>query len=222
MIPLSFPAIVFDFNGTLFWDTPQHNEAWFRFCDRYGIPLSAETMFRKYHGKNNEMILADMFEGRLSPEEIEDYSQRKELLYQEICLRQGMELAPGAEAFLDFLKERNVPFTIATASIPLNVQFYFEKFQLSRWFDYDRVILNDGTLPGKPNPEVYLQAIRMLGETPEKVLVFEDSPTGISAALNAGIQHLILVNSNNDDYSRWNFPVIRSFDEVARAPWLPS
>ncbi|MDO4570802.1 MAG: HAD family phosphatase [Planctomycetia bacterium] len=210
----SYRGIVFDFNGTLFWDTPLHNAAWFEYCEKYGIHLTPEIMFRKYHGKTNEMIFDAMFEGKLSLEEIGRRSIEKELMYQAICLQGEMALAPGAEVFLDALKERNFPFTIATASIQLNVDFYYEHLNLARWFPYDKIIFNDGTLPGKPDPTVYLKAMEILGCAPEETLIFEDSSSGLRAAMNAKAGGIIIVNSNDDDYSDYPFPQIKDFSTL--------
>ncbi len=41
---------------------------------------------------------------------------------------------------------------------------------------------------GKPAPDVYLEAARRLGATPENCLVFEDVPMGIQAGKNAGMR----------------------------------
>ncbi|MDO4575097.1 MAG: HAD family phosphatase [Planctomycetia bacterium] len=207
-------GIVFDFNGTLFWDTREHNEAWFAFCGRLGVPLTQEIMFTRYHGKNNEQIFDLMFDGQRTPEQVRDYGWQKEAIYQEICLKKGMSLAPGAERFLNMLKTRNVPINVATASGRQNVDFYYTHLGLETWFPLDRIVYNDGTLPGKPRPEMYLRAMEILGLKPEETTIFEDSATGITAAENAHVGQIVIVDSNGDDYSRWPHRVIHSFDEV--------
>lgn len=73
-----------------------------------------------------------------------------------------MMLAPGAPDFLDFLQERKVPFTIATASDKENVDFYFEHLGIGKWFDYDRIVYNNGQIKGKPDPQIY--RIAMVGD----------------------------------------------------------
>lgn len=37
--------------------------------------------------------------------------------------------------------------TIATATVKENVEFYFDVFQLDRWFDFDKVTFDDGSFP---------------------------------------------------------------------------
>jgi beta-phosphoglucomutase len=56
---LSFKGAIFDFNGTLFWDTAYHNEAWDTWLGRNGMEMTNEEKDLRIHGKNNK----DIFEG---------------------------------------------------------------------------------------------------------------------------------------------------------------
>ena len=65
-------------------------------------------------------------------EMVEKYGKEKEAVYRERCLldKENFKLAPGAVEFLDFLKEKNIPRTIATMSEWDNVEFYIKEFYL--------------------------------------------------------------------------------------------
>lgn len=212
-----FSGVIFDFNGTLFWDTKLHNKAWDIFLTKHNLHLSDEDKFQKLHGKNNRDIFQAIFNGMLSDEEIRNYTLEKELLYQELCLQTNMPLAPGAPEFLDFLKNNNIPFTIATASGKENVDFYFEHLPLTNWFEYDKVVYNNGKIKGKPDPQIYQIAMSIIGKKPEEVIIFEDAVAGLQAAKNAQAGKIIVVDSNDDDYRDWSdYQIIKSFDEVDR------
>lgn len=214
---MSFSGVIFDFNGTLFWDTKLHNRAWDIFLTKYGLSLSDEDKFSKMHGKNNRDLFISLFDRALSEEEIQEYTLEKEHLYQDLCLKTDIELAPGAINFLDFLKEHNIPFTIATASGKENLDFYFEHLPLSLWFEYDKVIYNNGSIKGKPDPEIYQLAMKSIDKRPEDVIVFEDAIAGLQSAKNANVGKIIVVNSNDDDYSEWkDCQIIKNFEEVNR------
>jgi len=131
-----------------------------------------------------------------------------------LSLQARLQLAPGATEFLEFLLERNIPFTIATASGIENVDFYFEHLGLSRYFERSKVIYNNGGFPGKPNPHIFQKAMTILGLKGTETLVFEDSLAGIVAAERAQAGEIIAVDSNGEDYSRWDYQVIKSFSEV--------
>jgi len=116
--------------------------------------------------------------------------------------------------FLDYLKSINVSFNIATAAEKINVDFYFKTLNLKRWFSTDQIVYNDGSFQGKPDPEIFLIALRKLHAKPEESLIFEDSFAGIIAAENAGAGKIIIVNSHQANYDQWPYQVIRHFREV--------
>ena len=122
--------------------------------------------------------------------------EEKEVYYRELCLNSPeFHLASGLPAFLDRLLEEKIPFTIATASGKKNVRFFFEHLELERWFDPEQVVYNDGTLPGKPEPDLYLKAAGRLAISPEDCIIFEDSLSGIEAAGRAGSRRIIGISS---------------------------
>ncbi len=207
-------GVIFDFNGTLFWDTNIHNKAWDSFLDKYKINLTDTEKNEKIHGKNNKDILNGLFSRQLSNGEIDMFSSEKEKIYQELCLQTDMQLAPGVKEFLNLLKERNIPFTIATASELDNIEFYFKHLELDSFFDKSKIVYNDGSIKSKPHPQLFNKAMDIMGFNKYETLVFEDSISGITAAENAGVSKIIIVNSNNDDYSNWNYKEIKDFREV--------
>ena len=213
-----FSGVIFDFNGTLFWDTKLHNKAWDIFLTKYNLHLSDEDKFQKMHGKNNKDIFLSIFNKPLSESEIQNFILEKEGLYQELCLQTEMPLAPGATGFLDFLKEKSIPFTIATASGKENLDFYFKHLPLTKWFEYDKVVYNNGMIKGKPDPQIYQIAMSVIDKNPEDIIIFEDAVAGLQAARNAKAGKIIVVDSNDDDYADWaNCQIIKSFDEVDKA-----
>ena len=213
---MKYTGVIFDFNGTLFWDTALHNEAWRILLDKYGMSISDEEMFGRFHGKNNRSILPEMFRGALSAEEILLKGLEKERIYQQLCLQSGLTLAPGATEFFDMLTDRGVAYTIATSSGKENVDFYFGHLGLSRWFEYDRVVYDDGQIACKPAPDIYLKAMAIIDRKPSEIIVFEDAVAGIQAAENAQAGRIIIVDSHDYNYSswNWNYQKIKNFGEA--------
>lgn len=217
---MKFRGVVFDFNGTLFWDTKLHNKAWDVFLARHNMSLSEEEMFRNIHGKNNKDIFLTLFPD-INQRQIDNYIAEKEGIYQQLCLLTDMQMAPGAISFFRFLKENHVPFTIATASGRENLDFYFKHLPISQWFAYDKIIYNNGEIKGKPDPQIYQLAMAKIGCNPHETIVFEDANMGLLAARNARVGRIIVVDSNDDDYSDWSScQKIKNFDEVDRNLFL--
>jgi beta-phosphoglucomutase-like phosphatase (HAD superfamily) len=191
---MKFKGIIFDFNGVLLWDTHLQEQAWLQFsAEIRGVPFSAEEMTIHMHGRNNQYT-QDYLAGRpVTDIELVQLVQRKESIYQQLCLDQGSDfkLSPGTIELLDFLVAHHIPHTIATASGKINLDFFIEHLDLTRWFNLEQIVYDDGTLPGKPAPDLYLQAARNLDLSPARCIVVEDSISGIQAAHSAGIGHII-------------------------------
>jgi len=206
---------IFDFNGTLFWDTAFHDLAFDIFLEKHNIQLTGEEKRIKIHGQTNPDIMRSIFGVQLTEKEINDYSQDKELIYRQLCIN-DLKFAPGAEDLFDFLKANNIPFTIASSSGIENISFYFANMGLDRWFSLDKVVYNNGTFRGKPYPDGFLAAAKKLQVRPEECAIFEDSVAGIEAAENAGAGKIYIVNSYGENYSRFSYDIITDFGSVDR------
>lgn len=212
---MKFKGAIFDFNGTLFWDTAFHDLAFDIFLEKHGVQLTDDEKRVKIHGQANPDIMRGIFGDQLTEKEIWDYSQDKEMIYRQLCIN-DLNFAPGAEDLFNFFKEKGIPFTIATSAGIENVSFYFENMKLNRWFRLDKVAYNNGTFRGKPHPDVFLAAAQKLDLLPQETVIFEDSIVGIESAESAGAGKIYVVNSYGENYSRFPYDIITNFDRVDR------
>ena len=141
---------------------------------------------------------------------------RKLSIYRDLCLKSAdFRLADGLPLFLDRLKQLDFPITIATASGWNNVQFFFDHLGLDQWFNLQNVVYNDGTIPGKPEPDLYLLAAERLGVDIHGCAVFEDAQSGIEAAKRAGAGKIIQAASMKQPHiNRDADRVIRDYCDV--------
>jgi len=191
-------GVIFDFNGTLFWDSQLHYDAWREFSALLREkPFSDEEMRDKMFGHTNEDIIEYAIGKKPPKEMVKKYAKEKEFLYRKRCLldMDNFKLAPGAIEFLDFLKENDIPRAIATMSEWDNVEFYIKEFNLGKWFDLEKIVYSDGTIPGKPAPDIFQIAAKKIGLNPKDCIVFEDAIAGIKSAQSAGIGKIIAVAS---------------------------
>ena len=121
--------------------------------------------------------------------------EQKEQIYRALCLEDDVNfhLAPGVHELLDFITEHHIPTTIATASGRTNLDFFIRQFRLDRWFKPERIVYDDGTLKGKPDPDIYLRAAQRIGVVPQFCMVIEDAFSGIESARQAGIGRIIAI-----------------------------
>ncbi len=76
-----------------------------------------------------------------------------------------------------------------------NVDFFFRHLRLHAWFARERVAFNDGTVRGKPAPDIYRRAAQNLGMDVRDCIVFEDSKSGVEAAKRASARKVVGVSS---------------------------
>jgi beta-phosphoglucomutase-like phosphatase (HAD superfamily) len=191
---VTYQALIFDFNGVLWWDGHLQEQSWRQFSAQIrGEPFSPEEMAVHVHGRTNRYTLEYLVGLALVASEVERLSEQKETIYRQLCLDQGLDfrLSPGAVELLDFLAAHGVPRTIATASGKANVDFFVEHLVLERWFDAGLIVYDDGARPGKPAPDIYRQAAANLALAPGQCVVVEDSRSGIQAAHAAGIGYIV-------------------------------
>lgn len=195
---MKYKGIIFDFNGTLYWDSAKHKEAWRAYSKRLrGTAFSDEEMINHMFGRTNEEIIQYAIGKKPTPEMVEEIGQEKEELYRQMSIKdsENFHLAKGVTEFLDFLKENDIPRTIATMSDRKNVDFYFESFNLANWFDFNQVVYADGIVKSKPAPDIYEIAAKNLGLKPEECIVVEDALSGIESARAAKIGKIIAICS---------------------------
>lgn len=189
-------GFIFDFNGVLFWDTHLNDQAWRQYSKQLrDSEISDEEMVHKIHGRTNKHTITYLTGSDMDDRELAEHIENKENIYRQLCLdnHQEFTLAPGAVELLDYLKQRALPFTIATSSEIGNLRFYYKHLKLAKWFDIDIVVYDDGTMPSKPAPDIYIRAARKLQLEPTDCVVIEDSRSGILSAHNAGIGKIIAI-----------------------------
>ncbi len=189
-------GLLFDFNGTLFFDSSFHIKAFKKYFTDHGKEEpSAEFITTNIFGRSNRRIYEENFNPYPTEEECALFCEEKEGLYRSYCLEAPslMCYAPGVSEMLDYLKANGVPYCLATGSGMDNIEFYINNMGLDRWFDLDNIVYFDGSFKGKPEPDTYLLAAKKLGLDTCECAVFEDGTSGMIAANRAGVGAVVCV-----------------------------
>ncbi|HEX4170085.1 MAG TPA: HAD family phosphatase [Bryobacteraceae bacterium] len=182
--PPQDPAFLFDVDGVLVHSMPLHTQAWEEYLASLGIRI--DDLERRMHGKRNAELVSELIAEGLPESEVFAHGARKEQLWREMILREGVERFQVA-GLMDFLeKYRSVPKAVASNAEPKNIDFVLDQYGLRPYFPV-AVSALEVDRP-KPFPDIYLEAARRLGAKPEQCIVFEDSPTGLQAGLAAGMR----------------------------------
>lgn len=183
-------AFLFDMNGTMIDDMHCHEKAWFAILneDLHANMTMAQVKSHMY-GKNEELFERVFGKGTFTDEQVAAFSLKKELRYQKDFLPH-LKLIEGLDEFLSKAKASNINMAIGTAASPFNVNYVLDHIPVKEYFE--AIITADDVPVSKPNPDVFLRCADDLGVAYADCVVFEDSPKGVEAALNAGMKAVVI------------------------------
>jgi len=95
-------------------------------------------------------------------------------------------LNPGALELLEELRRRKIKTGLASSSVWESVDRMLETTGTGYFIEH--AVSGEDCTAYKPDPEVYQKVLAGLGLEPDEAIAVEDSPTGIAAALNAGMR----------------------------------
>jgi beta-phosphoglucomutase len=185
-------AVIFDLDGTLVNNMPWHVQAFDAFVERHGLPPMDMAMRERTDGKRNREIFPILFGRDLTPIEIERLEEEKEGMYREVS-RGRLRPMNGLVVLLDRLDAHGIPSGVATSGPRKNVEHTLGELGLADRFR--AIARGDQVEQGKPAPDVFLHAARLLGADPLDCLAFEDAPLGVAAARNAGMHCVALTST---------------------------
>jgi HAD superfamily hydrolase (TIGR01509 family) len=172
-------AVVFDLDGTLIDSEALVKEAHFAACKQMGVTMS-EAQFLALvgmHREANDVQLRSYYGDDFPLDEFIANTRA----------HVGDRVAPlkaGALELMQTLDEIALPFALATSSRRPWVDKHFAAHGLHERFR--AVVTRQDCIEGKPHPEPYLNASRLLGAAPSDVLALEDSYAGVESAHAAG------------------------------------
>lgn len=92
----------------------------------------------------------------------------------------------GAKELLEFLKENNIKFALASGTSRPSVMHHLNELGIAE--DFDAIVCGNDVENGKPAPDIFLLTAEKLGVSPQNCFVFEDSENGIKAGVSAGMK----------------------------------
>ncbi|HOZ84282.1 MAG TPA: HAD family phosphatase [Niabella sp.] len=203
---MKYKAFLFDLNGTMIDDMEYHIKAWYRILNELGAYMSMEKTKEECYGKNFE-LLERIFPNRFSEAEKFNMSLEKEKQYQ-TDFKPYLKLIAGLDQFLRLSFDSGIKMAIGSAAIMYNIDFVLDGLKIRRYFD--AIVSADDVNNSKPNPETYQKCAKLLQMAPQDCLVFEDAPKGVEAALNAGMDCVVLTTMHQKE--EFEYPNIISFE----------
>ncbi len=179
-----FAGYIFDLDGTLIDTMPLHYRAWDSAMRRAGLNVMLdEDLFYSLGGVPTRRVAQLIAQHYGLTIDVERVFHDKESLFMEIQ-KDAQVIGPTME----FARAAAVthPMAIASGGPRTVVLRSLELAGLAPLFR--AVVTADDVVHGKPAPDMFLLAAKLLGVEPARCLVFEDAEPGIQAALAAGMQ----------------------------------
>ncbi|WP_339870192.1 HAD family phosphatase [uncultured Algoriphagus sp.] len=186
-------AVIFDMDGVICHTNPFHSIAFQQFFAKRNLnPTEAEYVEHMY-GKNNGYILSHFLGRKIEGEELALLEDEKEGLFRDIYKSEVDPIAGFMEFFAQ-LKSEGMLTAVATSAPKANLDLIIGTLGIGDQMQSQ--LASEDVSRHKPDPEVYLKSAAKLGVSPEECLVFEDSFSGASAGINAGMKVVGVLSSH--------------------------
>lgn len=212
-LPTKPAALIYDLDGVLLDTEPFYTQVTSEIVAEYGktFDWSIKSNMIGRPSLESARYLVEALELPIAPEEyLSRRAQRLEALFRDAPATRG------ARRFTEEIARRGVPQAIATSSERRLFEIKAEHHR--EWFRIFRAVIT-GDDPrverGKPAPDIFLRAAEDLGVVPSQCAVFEDAPSGVAAALAAGMSVIAIPDPAMDKarYSNASW-VVESFDSI--------
>jgi sugar-phosphatase len=200
----SFAAFLFDADGTLLDSIEAANRVWRRWALSHG--LEPESVLRVIHGRR----VAESI--RLLKPDVDIERESALITAGEIADVEGVVAIKGAREFVSTLPARQ--WAIVT-SAPRALAL---KRLGAAGIPIPRVLVTaEDVTNGKPAPDCFRYAARLLDVAPERCLVWEDTAAGISSAEAAGAA-AVVVSATHESHFETRHPVIENYEGLTVTP----
>ena len=180
---MSVKALFFDLDGTISNTHAIHLANWLELLRPYGIDVDMDLYKEKLSGDRSTQEIVDDVLPDLSEDEKKDLIEREESGYRSRMTQTGP--ITGLGDFIGEAKSRGISVTLVSNAPKGDARNSLEGLGLRDAFE--PMIFAEDVGVEKPDPAPYQEALEELGISPEEVLAFEDSPSGVEGAVAAGI-----------------------------------
>ena len=176
-------ALLFDLDGTLIDSDPDHLIAFQEVFAPHGIALDHALYTSQIMGASNAMI-GDRFLAHLPVEERLAVLEAKEAAFR---ARMSATATPtrGAAELLAYAEARGLPRAVVTNAPRANAEKALAALGLAALLPL--VVIGGELARSKPDPLPYPTALELIGASAEMAVAFEDSLSGVQAAVAAGL-----------------------------------
>ena len=187
-------CLLFDIDGTLTDSDHYHFIAFNDMLARHNVSVTRQEFVELISGKSNSVILADLLP-HVPAEHHADMADAKEAAFR--AMATTLHPLPGLIALLDWADAHKIPCGAVTNAPRANAEHMLEALGLTHRFKV--LVLAEELEHQKPHPLPYLTGLKLLGADAAVSVGFEDSESGLTAAVGAGLTSIGIMTSMKHD-----------------------
>jgi len=186
-------AVLLDMDGTLVLSEAVHRQTWRRFFENWHVQVSEDEYERTYLGRRALDVLAEV-PGPWTGTDITAALRAMDEHASELA--DAVRVVPGAVELLRALHRRRRPVAVVTSAGRDWARHVLDRVLEAADTVSVLVTAEDISL-GKPAPDGYLLACRLLGVAPARCAGVEDSPSGVRALVRAGVGRIVGITTTS-------------------------
>lgn len=177
-------AILFDMDGVLIDAKDWHYDALNKALRLFGLEISRYEHLTTFDGLPTKTKLQMLSKRYYLPVELHQFINELKQSYTAELVYQCCHPIFHHEYALSKLKQKGYMIAVCSNSIRNTIELMMDRAGLSKYIDL--IISNEDVVKAKPDPEMYISAMKMLGLSSNECIVVEDNPNGIQAAKASG------------------------------------
>jgi len=181
---INIKAIIFDMDGVLIDAKDWHYEALNRSLNLFGYHISRHEHLTTYDGLPTKVKLKMLTKEKDLPEKLHTFISKVKQIYTMELISAKCKPIFQHEYALSQLKLSGFKLGLASNAIRKSVESMLDRSDLMKYMDF--VISNEDVTKPKPDPEIYLKAMKALKVSPDQTLILEDNEHGILSARASG------------------------------------
>jgi HAD superfamily hydrolase (TIGR01509 family) len=179
-------VVVLDVDGTLMDTNYLHVEAWARAFEETGHRIP-RVKIHKEVGKGSSLLINEFVDEERTVEKVEELHSE---IYGE--LQEHGHPLPGAKELVSSLKERGYEVWFVTSAKDEELEHHMQELEAEGTID--GVVNSSSVENAKPAPDIFEEALRQAGVSPEETVAVGDAVWDVESAKGAGIRTVAVLS----------------------------
>ncbi|MBU4375920.1 MAG: HAD family phosphatase [Candidatus Omnitrophica bacterium] len=206
-------AIIFDMDGVIIDSMPYHFLAWYEALRPLGVRVSCFEVYSK-EGEDWKKTLREFLKkAGIKPTEkiLSGIFRRRKKIFKKNFKR---FIFKGAKEVLVCLKKKDYLLGLVTGTPKKEVK---KILPVSMYRLFDCIVAGDEVKKGKPHPEPYLRAAKLMDVKPSECVVVENAPFGVESAKKAGMFCIAVTTGLTKEYLKGADIIVDDLSDMIEA-----